>query len=119
MIWVSGKTWDSQAGPNSARRRRRVFLYGKMTGCHGQARRTISGVPPLLDSYAVSRPRRRMKTVRRSFSAHYIICGYTERARRLASEISRRSLPFVVVSDDPEELAAVRESGAPHVAGSP
>jgi voltage-gated potassium channel len=60
-----------------------------------------------------------MKTVRRSFSAHYIICGYTERVRRLASEISRRSLPFVVVSGDTEELAALRESGAPHVAGNP
>jgi voltage-gated potassium channel len=89
-----------------------------MTGSHGQARRAISGVPPLLDSYAVSGSRRR-KTVRRSFSAHYIICGHAERARRLASEITRRSLPFVVVSDDPEELVAVRESGAPHVAGSP
>lgn len=57
--------------------------------------------------------------MRRSLSDHYIICGHTERARGLASEISRRSLPFVVVSDDPDELAALRERGDPHVAGSP
>ena len=57
--------------------------------------------------------------MRRVLSNHHIICGYGEQARRLVAELSRRSLPFVAVTADPDELALLRESGSPHVAGDP
>jgi len=55
--------------------------------------------------------RRRMNKVIAQLKDHYIICGHGRMGQEISSELSRRQLPFVVIENNPEQIARLRELG--------
>lgn len=60
--------------------------------------------------------RRRRKTIEH-LRDHTIICGHGRVGQRIAEEFARSKVDFVIMDNDPEEVAAAREAGMLALAG--
>lgn len=63
--------------------------------------------------------RRQMQRRIRRMKNHYIICGFGEIGGAICSELKDQQLPFVVIANDEDSIAAVNREGYPLVRGNP
>lgn len=61
--------------------------------------------------------RRRMEKAIKGMKDHYIICGYGRMGQAIAVEFRARSVPFVVVENNPEQLSRLLEEKAIFIEG--
>ena len=61
--------------------------------------------------------RRRMELKASKLKNHFIVCGFGRMGMVICSELSRQSLPFVVIDWDSQKIEAIREKGMTYVEG--
>jgi voltage-gated potassium channel len=61
--------------------------------------------------------RRRLRALR-TMRDHYIVCGYGRMGREAVHQLRRRGLPVVVIEQDPESVAPLRDTDIPSVEGN-